>query len=41
MDTFFHQPDELRSEVAEASIAAAGVNGVEGPGWVVSDFNVG
>jgi hypothetical protein len=39
MDTFFHQPGELQSEVAEAGFAAAGVYGVEGPSWVVSDFD--
>jgi SAM-dependent methyltransferase len=39
MDTFFHHPDELRAEVAEAGFAAATVYGVEGPGWLVSDFD--
>jgi SAM-dependent methyltransferase len=39
MDTFFHHPDELRAEVAEAGFAPAGVYGVEGPGWLVSDFD--
>jgi len=39
MDTFFHHPDELRAEVAEAGFAAARVYGVEGPGWLVSDFD--
>jgi SAM-dependent methyltransferase len=39
MDTFFHHPDELRGEVAEAGFAAARVYGVEGPGWLVSDFD--
>ena len=32
MDTFFHHPDELRGEVAQAGFAAARVYGVEGPG---------
>jgi SAM-dependent methyltransferase len=39
MDTFFHHPDELRAEVTEAGFVAARVYGVEGPGWLVSDFN--
>jgi SAM-dependent methyltransferase len=39
MDTFFHHPDELRAEVAEAGFGAARVYGVEGPGWLVSDFD--
>lgn len=39
MDTFFHHPDELRDEVAEAGFAAAKVYGVEGPSWLLSDFD--
>ena len=39
MDTFFHHPDELQGEVAEAGFAAARVYGVEGPGWLVSGFD--
>jgi hypothetical protein len=39
MDTFFHHPDELRAEIAEAGFAAARVYGVEGPGWLLSDFD--
>ena len=39
MDTFFHHPDELRAEVAETGFAVAGVYGVEGPGWLVPDFD--
>jgi SAM-dependent methyltransferase len=39
MDTFFHHPDELRTEVAEAGFAAARVYGVEGLGWLVSEFD--
>ncbi|HKB40427.1 MAG TPA: methyltransferase domain-containing protein [Gemmataceae bacterium] len=38
MDTFFHHPDELRAEVADAGFGAASVYGVEGPGWLLSDF---
>jgi SAM-dependent methyltransferase len=39
MDTFFHHPGELRSEVAEAGFATPTVYGVEGPGWLVPDFD--
>jgi len=39
MDTFFHHPDELRTEVAEAGFADARVYGVEGPGWLLPDFD--
>jgi SAM-dependent methyltransferase len=39
MDTFFHHPDELRAEVGAAGFGAARVYGVEGPGWLLSDFD--
>jgi SAM-dependent methyltransferase len=39
MDTFFHHPDELRGEIAEAGFEAARFFGVEGPAWLVSDFD--
>jgi ubiquinone/menaquinone biosynthesis C-methylase UbiE len=39
MDTFFHHPDELRGEVAEAGFEAPRVYGVEGPGWLVPGFD--
>jgi SAM-dependent methyltransferase len=39
MDTFFHHPDELRSEVVEAGFATADVYAVEGPCWLLSDFD--
>jgi SAM-dependent methyltransferase len=38
MDAFFHHPDELRDEFAGAGLTAARVYGVEGPGWLLSDF---
>ncbi|HZT42106.1 MAG TPA: methyltransferase domain-containing protein [Chthonomonadaceae bacterium] len=38
MDTFFHHPNELRAEVSEAGFKVTGVYGVEGPGWILSDF---
>src|SRR5262249_39141417 len=39
MDTFFHHPDELRAEVVEAGFGAVQVDGAEGPGWLLSDFD--
>ena len=39
MDTFFHHPDELRREVAEAGFAVSGIYGLEGPAWLVRDFD--
>ncbi len=38
MDTFFHHPEELRQEVAHAGFSIRGIYGVEGPGWLLSDF---
>lgn len=39
MDAFFHHPDELRAEIAEAGFVVAGVLGIEGPGWLRRDFD--
>jgi ubiquinone/menaquinone biosynthesis C-methylase UbiE len=39
MDTFFHHPDELRQEVVRAGFAVTGIYGVEGPSWLLSDFD--
>lgn len=39
METFFHHPDELRNEVAEAGFSITGVYGVEGPCWLLPDFD--
>ncbi|MCK4413022.1 MAG: methyltransferase domain-containing protein [Candidatus Eisenbacteria sp.] len=39
MDAFFHHPDELRSEVAGAGFNLIGVYGVEGPCWLLRDFD--
>jgi ubiquinone/menaquinone biosynthesis C-methylase UbiE len=33
--SFFHHPDELREEIAEAGLELEGVFGVEGPGWLL------
>jgi hypothetical protein len=34
-----HRPDELLAEVAAAGFAAACVLGVEGPEWLLPDFD--
>ncbi|HEY7284660.1 MAG TPA: GrpB family protein [Vicinamibacterales bacterium] len=36
--SYFHRPDDLRDELEEAGFAEPGVLGVEGPGWLMSDF---
>ena len=38
-DTFFHHPAELRDEVAEAGFVVTGLYGVEGPCWLLPDFD--
>jgi SAM-dependent methyltransferase len=35
---YFHRPDELRNEVADAGLDVEGLYGVEGPGWMFPDF---
>ena len=39
MDTFFHQPDELKHEITEAGFRVIGIYGVEGPCWLLPDFD--
>lgn len=39
MDTFFHHPDELRGEIVAAGFEVDVVFGIEGPGWLVHDFD--
>jgi ubiquinone/menaquinone biosynthesis C-methylase UbiE len=39
MDTFFHHPAELRNEIKAGGFEDVGVFGVEGPGWLVHDFD--
>jgi ubiquinone/menaquinone biosynthesis C-methylase UbiE len=39
MDTFFHHPEELRAEVADVGFSHATIYGVEGPGWLLPDFD--
>jgi ubiquinone/menaquinone biosynthesis C-methylase UbiE len=36
---FFHHPEELRTEVQEAGFALGRILGVEGPGWLLSEFD--
>jgi len=36
---YFHRPDELEAEVGSAGFCCEGVFGLEGPGWVLSDFD--
>jgi SAM-dependent methyltransferase len=39
MDAHFHRPDELGGEILKAGFALDGVFGIEGPGWLASDFD--
>src|SRR5262245_25511434 len=36
---YFHRPEELRAEVGSAGFNCRAVLGLEGPGWVLSDFD--
>jgi ubiquinone/menaquinone biosynthesis C-methylase UbiE len=38
-DTFFHHPDELRTELTEAGFAVNGIYGLQGPSWLAADFD--
>ena len=35
---YFHRPDDLRAEMEAAGFVDVRVLGVEGPGWILSDF---
>jgi ubiquinone/menaquinone biosynthesis C-methylase UbiE len=35
---FFHRPEELGAEVTSAGLVLEGLYGIEGPGWILSDF---
>lgn len=35
---YFHRPEDLRREVANAGFDVEGLYGVEGPGWILPDF---
>lgn len=36
---YFHRPDDLQVEVVSAGFKCQGVFGLEGPGWILSDFD--
>ncbi len=36
---YFHRPEELQVEVVSAGFNCQGVFGLEGPGWILSDFD--
>ena len=36
---YFHRPEELQAEVVSAGFTSQGVFGLEGPGWILSDFD--
>lgn len=38
-DAFFHLPDELAAEVAEAGFKSVELVAIEGPGWLARDFD--
>ena len=38
MDTFFHHPDELRTEIESAGFKAISLHAVEGIGYMMADF---
>jgi SAM-dependent methyltransferase len=35
---FFHRPEEVRAEIAEAGLALVDLAAIEGPGWLAKDF---
>lgn len=39
MKTFFHHPDQLYNELEEAGFSQVSIYGVEGPGWLVQNFD--
>jgi ubiquinone/menaquinone biosynthesis C-methylase UbiE len=36
---YFHRPEELRDEVASSGFEVEGLYGIEGPAWMLSDFD--
>lgn len=36
---YLHRPEDLRNEVAAAGLEVVGLYGVEGPGWILPDFD--
>lgn len=39
MDTFFHHPEQLKTEMSEAGFSVNGIYGVEGPSWLATDLD--
>lgn len=37
---YFHRPEELRAELADAAFAVLGVYAVEGPAWILPDISM-
>jgi SAM-dependent methyltransferase len=37
--SYFHRPEDLRREIIDAGFEAAGLYGVEGPGWILPDLD--
>jgi ubiquinone/menaquinone biosynthesis C-methylase UbiE len=37
--TFFHHPNELKAEIEDAGFVHEATLGVEGPGWLLTDFD--
>jgi SAM-dependent methyltransferase len=35
---YFHRPEELRAEIAQAGLTVEGLYGLEGPAWILPDF---
>lgn len=38
-DAYFHHPDELQAEVRESGFANVRIYAIEGPGWLLPDFD--
>ena len=38
-DAFFHHPEELHRETVEAGFTVTGIYGLEGPAWLVTNFD--
>jgi hypothetical protein len=37
--SYFHRPEDLAAEVSAAGLELDDVYGIEGPGWMLADFN--
>ena len=36
---YFHRPEELRAEIVESGFVVEALYGIEGPGWILPDFD--